>query len=161
MSISGEKQQVLTRLLAAELKSARQLQMTLNQEFEALSKGDADGIAEIIAQKQCQTLELAQHLQSRDTFLAGLALPAGQPGTEAIIAQLPADTQASNLWRELQSAGQRLRDSNEVNGGMIAHSQRHLQQAVAILRGQAGRGDTYGREGAHRPGRLSQSLAKA
>lgn len=161
MPVSVEKLQVLARLLSDEIESARRLLLTLKQELDALRQGDADSIAEITAQKQRQTLELAQCLESRDHFLAQHALPSGQRGTEAIIDQLPAEAQASVLWRELQSVGRQLRDHNEVNGGIIAHGQRHLRQAVAILSGQSGRGDTYGPEGTCRNGQLSQALAKA
>ena len=161
MPTSGETQQALSRLLSDELQSARELQRTLDQEFDALSQGEADRITEITAQKQLQTLRLGQHLQARDRFLAEHKLPAGQQGTDAIVKRLPADAAAANLWQELQSVGRRLRERNEVNGGIIAHGQRHVRQALAILSGQSGTGDTYGPEGTSCPGQLSQALAKA
>ena len=161
MPISSTQHQALSHLLSTELESARVLLRTLEQEFAALSRGDAESIAEATAEKQRQTLRMGQHLQMRDRFLSDNACSGGQQGTDALIAQLPVDAGAAILWRDLQQVALQLRDKNEINGGIIAHGQRHLRQAVAILSGQSVNGDTYGPQGNRCAGQPSQAFAKA
>lgn len=154
-------QQRLSQLLAAELTEARNLADTLDLEYEALCLGDAEQIARIAVQKQQQTVKMAGLLQQRDSFLVSSALPPGRQGMDQLTGRLPTDSAALGIWRELRQFADELRKKNEVNGSIIAHSQRHLDQAVAILSGQTGTGDTYGPRGKHCAGQVSQALAKA
>lgn len=151
----------LSQLLAAELAEARNLAATLDLEYEALCLGDAQQIIRIAEQKQQQTVKMAALAQQRDGCLASSSLPPGRRGMAQLAARLPADSAALDKWRELRRLTDQLRNKNEVNGSIIAHSQRHLEQAVAILSGQTGTGDTYGPRGKHCAGQSSQALAKA
>ena len=151
----------LTHMLPAELECARQLLDTLAVEHQALIRGDADSISAASSLK-LQQMQRFQHLLSeRDRILIKFGFPPGKEGTDAILSSGPADAATLENWEELKKMAVRLRDSNDLNGSIVALGQRHVQQALDILIGRAEENQTYGPAGDRSKGHRSNSLAKA
>ena len=151
----------LSQMLPAELDCARKLLDTLAVEHAALIRGDADSISAASSLKLQQMKEFQCLLSERDRFLVRLGFPTGKEGIEALLESSTADHPTRENWAELQKIALRLRDGNELNGGIVALEQRHVQQALDILTGRAGEDQTYGPAGSRSNGHQSNSLAKA
>ena len=149
-----------TTHLTAEIGCARELLQTLQQEYRALTRGDIDGIESASRSKQEQMQRLQQQMQHRDHLLRQQGLPPGPAGMEQWLERLD-DADATTLWHELQQLAERLQEQNEINGGLVALSQRQVRQALELLGGRSGGSDTYGPAGGHHPGHRSQTLARA
>ncbi len=158
--MSDDAQQ-LSRLLAAELKESYQLLDILTEEHQALSSSDPDRITAVSSRKVSAMQQLEQcHLQCVE-FLARAGLSPGSEGLARFIARLPSGSPVAVQWRELQDLAEKLQRQNEVNGGVIALTQRHITIALDILSGKANVTTTYGRSGQTRSEAVPQHLAKA
>lgn len=151
----------LSQILPAELDCARKLLDTLAVEHAALIRGDADSISAASSLKLQQMKEFQRLLSERNRFLARLGFPPGKEGTEALLESGPTDHATRENWEELQQLALRLRDGNDLNGGIVALEQRHVQQALDILTGRAGETQTYGPAGGRSAGHQPNSIAKA
>lgn len=152
---------VLSQMLPAELECARKLLDTLAAEHAALIRGDADSISAASSLKLRQMKEFQCLLSERNRYLARIGFPPGKEGTEALLESGPVDRPTRENWEELQKMALRLRDGNDLNGGIVALEQRHVQQALDILTGRVGENQTYGPAGGRSSGHQPNSLAKA
>jgi len=152
----------LSQMLPAELDCARKLLDTLAAEHAALIRGDADAINSASTLKLQQMKAFQCLLSERDRFLVRLGFSPGKEGTEALLESGPADHPTRENWEELQKTALRLRDGNDLNGGIVALEQQHVQQALDILTGRTGGEEqTYSSAGGRSNGHQSNSLAKA
>lgn len=151
----------LCQMLPAELECARKLLDTLAAEHAALIRGDADSISAVSSLKLQQMQEFQCLLSERNRYLSRLGFQPGKEGTEALLECGPVDRHTRENWEELQKMALQLRDGNDLNGGIIALEQRHVQQALDILTGRVGENQTYGPAGGLSNGHQSNSLAKA
>ena len=151
----------LSQMLPAELDCARKLLDTLAAEHAALIRGDADSINAASTLKLQQMKAFQSLLSERDQFLVRLGFPPGKEGTEALLESGPEDHPTRENWEELQKMALRLRDGNDLNGGIVALEQHHVQQALDILTGRAVGDQPYGPAGSRSNGHQSNSLAKA
>ena len=133
----------------------------LQEEDHALRRTDADDIDRISAAKQTLIREIESHQRALDRFLAASNLPAGPPGMQAYLETLPDDAPERAAWKEIQALAGQCRDRNEVNGGVLALSRQHVQQALQILKGSPETGPIYGRNGEALSTVRTTPLAKA
>lgn len=161
MQITTEQQNHLAGLLTAELQCAKALEAVLKREHDILLSSVPEEITSISSEKQLLMKQLQQQLVQRDRFLLQFSLPPGNPGTDLLLKDQPAETRAATLWKALRELAVALRDQNEINGGIVSLGQRHTKQALQILSGRKSNNDhTYGPEGTQRDGGLSNILAK-
>lgn len=151
----------ITRLLSREIDCARILLQTLERENQALTRGEVEEIEAVSALKQQQMQQLQQLLLMRDRFLEHHDLTPGKPGTEQLLERFGQPDNARALWQDLQELAARLREQNEINGGIVALGHQHVRQALDLLTGRCSGNDTYGPAGNRHPARLQHSLAKA
>ena len=151
----------LSEMLPAELECAGKLLDTLAAEHAALIRGDADAISAASSLKLEQMKAFQCLLSERNRYLARFGFPPGREGTEALLESGPADRPTRENWEKLQKMALRLRDGNDLNGGIVALEQRHVQQALDILTGRVMENQTYGPAGGRGSGHQSNSLAKA
>lgn len=161
MPLTPRQPQQLASLLSAEIACAQDLLQILEQEYQALTQAQTDQIESISAAKQQQMQQLQQRLLERDRFLLRLSLAPGKRGMDLYLKQTPPQHHSQSLWEELQALARRLREQNEINGGIVSLGQRYVQQALNLLTGRSSSGDTYGPAGGHRSAHQAQTLAKA
>ncbi len=154
-------QQQLSQLLAAELKESNQLLDILIEEHRALSSSNPDLITAISSKKLDVMQRVEQHHSKRAQLLtqAGSASSGEEMGR--FIAALPKENLIVTQWQELQELARKLQHQNEINGGVIALTQRHVTIALDILSGKANVTTTYGRSGQTHAEATPQHLAKA
>jgi flagella synthesis protein FlgN len=161
MRLSSDQRNRLAAMLAAELSESSRLQEILQREFDILGKDDPDKIGAISKEKLAQMQQLAQRLTERDAFLNELGLPNGKQGTDLLLQGLPQQSELASRWAQLQDLGEQLKKQNEINGNIVAVSQRQVRQALDVLSGKTGAPQTYSREGETRSTAQQNSLAKA
>ena len=126
------------------IAQAEQLLTVLQREHQALVRGDLPAIEALVCEKQQAVLKLdaeANDLQR-------------QPGAAP-------DTNPERTQRFADIAGE-CRRQNEINGGMVAASLRHVQQVLALLQGQTPGDALYSRAGAPASGTtVGRPLASA
>lgn len=161
MRLSSDQKNLLAQLLATEIAEANRLQEIMEREFDILGEDDPEQIGAISKEKLAQMQRLAQQLSLRDRFLDNIGLPGGKEGTDLLLQGFPRDSKLVEHWKELQDLGEQLKKRNEVNGNIVAISQRHVRQTLDILNGKTEAPQTYSREGDTRSTAQQNSLAKA
>jgi len=161
MAPTQTQPQQLAVLLSGEIACARDLLQILGREYQALTHAEADQIESLSAEKRRQMQQLQQRLLERDRFLLRQGLAPAKQGMEQLLKQASPLHDIHSLWEELQALAGRLREQNEINGGIVSLGQRHVQQALDLLTGRSSNGDTYGPAGGHRSAPVAQTLAKA
>jgi flagella synthesis protein FlgN len=161
MRLSSDQKTRLSALLAAELSETTRLCEILQREFDILGGDDPERIGAVSKEKLAQMQRLAECLTQRDRFLTELGLPKGKEGTDRLLRGLPQESELAARWAELQELGGQMKKQNEVNGNIVAVSQRQVRQALDILSGKTDSPQTYGREGETRSTAQQNSLAKA
>ncbi|WP_260291110.1 flagella synthesis protein FlgN [Sedimenticola hydrogenitrophicus] len=160
MNLSAEQQNRLSRILSVELECARSLADILQRENSALKSRDPDRVLAISREKQQAVEQMQLSGRQREQLLASLIPAPGTEGTEALFQANP-DAACTGLWRQLGEIAGQLREQNEINGGILALSQRHNKQALDILCGRTESRNTYGAKGQHHPDPSGHPLAKA
>lgn len=156
------QQQSLSGLLAAELEDTRRLLEILIKEQKTLGSADPDKITVISAEKITHLKKIEKHNANRERFLTSQGLSSGITGMETVAQSLPNGALIAKQWQELQSLAGKLKRQNDINGGIVALTQRHITLALDILTGRANTSPTYGPGGqTNRDGNKSQRLAKA
>jgi flagella synthesis protein FlgN len=161
MRLSSDQQNRLAAMLMAELSESSQLQEILQREFDILGGDDPERIGAISKEKLAQMQRVAEQLTVRDRFLTELGLPKGKEGTDLLLRGLPQESELAGRWTKLQELGEQMKKQNEINGNIVAVSQRQARQALDILAGKTESPQTYGREGETRSTAQQNSLAKA
>ncbi len=159
--MTNTTQQQLSQLLAAELKESKQLLDILIEEHQALSSSNPDLIAVISSRKLDVMQQVEQHHSKRTEFLAQIGCPSSGEEMARFISALPKENLIVTQWQELQDLARKLQHQNEINGGVIALTQRHITIALDILSGKANVTATYGRSGQTHAEAIPQHLAKA
>lgn len=107
-------------------------------DLEALAR-DKEKLSEKIDELEHQRYSLYQHLNinadfnSVQTYLNGISAKL-----------LP---RLSRQWDQINELGSQCASQNQVNGILLAHRQRHTQQALSILRGSDGDEELYSSNG--------------
>ena len=161
MSNIIQQQQQLSQLLSAELKESNQLLDILIEEHQALSTSDPDLISSCSSNKLSALQRIEQHHTQRAHFLNSIGLSSSNEEMDEFIKRLPKKNALVAQWQELQDVAKKLHHQNEVNGGVIALTQRHITLALDILSGKANITSTYGRSGQTNSGATPQHIAKA
>lgn len=156
MILSTEQQTRLEQLISAELTCAHALKEILQRELSALKSHNAEQVLAISREKQLAVEQMQTHSRQREQFLSSLGAADGKK-----LLRTNANATCADLWRQLEGVAARLRDQNEVNGSILALSQRHNQQALDLLCGRTNSRNTYGAKGQHNQMQSGHSLAKA
>ena len=112
------------------ITQAEQLLTILKREHEALVRGDLPAIETLVREKQQAVVDLdavANSLRRQ---------PDAAPDADPERAQ------------RFTAVANQCRHQNEINGGMVAASLRHVQQMLALLQGQVPGDELYSRAGA-------------
>jgi flagellar biosynthesis/type III secretory pathway chaperone len=161
VQLSFDQQQQLSRLLTAELEAGQQLLGILKEEYKTLSKRDPEQITKLSEAKLKQLQTFEGQLSQRHRFFVGLGLSPEREALEQLFQSPACDTAVINQWQELQQLADSLQRQNEINGGIVALSQRNVAMALDVLTGKDKTTPTYGPSGKASNGQPSSRLAKA
>lgn len=137
----------LRDVITHSVRVAEELLITLNDERQCLAGTDHTALTALFARKS----ELASALSELDQRRAHL------------IAQEPTDEAVSGTnWARYCSLLEQCREGNAINGRLVQDRQRHVKQALSILRGQSNvEPDLYSQQGATVSGTQSLDLGRA
>lgn len=160
MTLSADQQNRLSQLISAELACARTLADILRREQAALKSADPDRVLEISREKQQAVEQMQRCSRQREQQLASYGITGDAAAIDRVL-QACSDSVCADLWRQLGEKAGDLREKNEINGGILALSQRHNKQALDLLSGRTRSRNTYGAGGQHQADQTGHSLAKA
>jgi flagellar biosynthesis/type III secretory pathway chaperone len=161
MKLSAELQNQLTELLSAEYASATSLLETVRRENTTLRSNDTEAILAISQEKKQGMRLMWECMQQRDRWLTHHSIETGTAGVVSLVQQNPG-TKPADIWEKLSQTASKLQAQNEINGGIVALSQRHNKQALDILCGRTGNSNsTYSSKGEHYKEESGHSIAKA
>jgi flagella synthesis protein FlgN len=140
-----------------------QLNKLLIKEESALAEQKLEAI-EVIAKKKHQlTAQVEQAEQLRQTHCTQLQMTPDKKGLQQWLVNQPANLrqQIAELWKRISYLGQKCNTQNQINGILVAHLQRHTQDALSILRGAVTGQDSYSQKGAPENKQQQKIIAKA
>jgi len=159
MHLTAEHQKQISHMLSAELQSTDEMRSILEQEYDILLHKNPNDILSIIEIKHQAKNKMQKHLLHRNRFFKALALPTDNAATHDLMKRLTS-SDTRKLWEQLMDQTLRLKEMNEINGGIVNLSLRHNRLALDILTGHSSEDETYGPGGQSRKGGYHQTLAK-
>jgi flagella synthesis protein FlgN len=154
--------QQLRSLLHEQRDIAHQLSQILAQEHEAISGNNLQDLETILAAKQ-QCMALLEAGSQEFLRLVHRQSPSHKIDMTAALHDYDPQGMMDlvSLWRQVEKLLSQCRRSNSVNGKIINLNQRHIQQALTILRnGELGSESCYSPTGARPSVTSSRTLGK-
>jgi len=161
MNHSAETQQHFYKILKAETEQTQALLDLLRMEYELLQSGSSQALLDLLEKKKQQLTSVKSVVTIHNQFLEQRGLSIDKQGTDTFLQQCNDNAQLLDMWNQLTALLEDCRSQNEINGGAVHLNQRHVSQALDILRGISERDKTYGRSGESKPNSTSKSLGKA
>jgi len=144
-------------------KHLNALSKLLLEEETALSEQNLEASEAIAAKKNQITAEVEQAEQLRQSLCLQLQITPDKKGIQLWLKSRPASLQQDivSLWKRITYLGQKCNTQNQINGILVAHLQRHAQEALAVLRGAVAGQDSYSQTGEHENKQNQKIIAKA
>ena len=161
MNDISELERAFSQLLRDESERTAQLLDLLRQEYQALQSSSPESLEQLTVQKQHTIKALDGCVAAHNRFLLQQELTPDRQGTAAFLACLPPASRISVQWIAFEATLEDCRKQNEINGSILAHSQRQIRYALDLLRGVTAGQKTYGPLGESRSNHLSNTLGKA
>lgn len=147
-------------LLERQLADAISLSQVLEDELEALTKADADGIARITDHKNQLMLALDQLGREQTDLLASIRASADTSSRSAILAWCSPDGALAAQWDEVTERLSECNQKNQRNGLLVQKRLTHVRRALNILDNAQPEAGEYGPDGATERGASSRFLAQ-
>lgn len=140
----------LLSLLSSLTDKLTQLVNVLQQEQTALVHKEFDAVVTLAGSKQTLSAEIEQLETQRLALCQQLQIHSDFTSINAFLGGLSSKlaTRFEQQWDTIIRLGKECSDQNQVNGILVAHQQRHTQQALALLRGISGQNEVYSARGA-------------
>ncbi|MCU7920182.1 MAG: flagellar protein FlgN [Candidatus Thiodiazotropha sp. (ex Dulcina madagascariensis)] len=161
MHHSTEVEAAFSRILDIEIEQTQRLLDLLSREYELLQTSSPQSLQELLDKKKRQLETVETSVTAHNRFLEQQGFSSDRQGTEAFLQTCGDSAQPVEKWRRLITLLEACRKQNETNGGAVQLNQRHVTQALDILRGISERDKTYGPSGESKPTTTSKSLGKA
>ena len=150
----------LDDLIGAQLTAAASLAEILEQEYRVLA-GDVTALAEVSAAKVDVLTHLERlHLEYRGLFDSTGGASAGRDEAQRHLQRAGGDALVAR-WQRLEQLIDRCREANQANGVAIERYRRRVEQALAVVRGQARAPGLYGANGVSQLSDAGHVLARA
>jgi len=152
----------LQAVLMQEVECTERLLASLETEHSALAQRDMSALAGSTEQKLALTQRLETLEQERERLLAGTGFSGQGSDLSAYLVTLTGATKPGlrDLWQQVLANTEACRKANLTNGGILEASRQHVEQALGILRGQAGSPSLYDPNGATAPHLGQRELGK-
>jgi flagellar biosynthesis/type III secretory pathway chaperone len=119
--------------LRRELDGMRRLSAVLDEEFAALSRGDADALERLMGGKSAVLAELQDAAAARATALQAAGVGASRQVVEIWLKTAGGSDQGLKLWQELMHLTGELQGVHRANQTLLEGLMRHNQQALDLL----------------------------
>ena len=154
-------EQSLSHLLEGQQTLARQLLELLRQEYQLLQGTEPGPLNNLTLEKQRRIEELEQTVGDLHGVLGRLGLSPDRQGLEKFLCQLEPGAPLRERWRDFEQTLGECRQQNEINGGVLTLSRRHLSNALDLLYGVKAEQKSYGRSGQSHTSHRTGSLGRA
>jgi len=154
-------QRSLEAVLTQEVECTERLLKSLETERSALAQRDMTALARSTEDKLAQTQQLEALEQERERLVASMGFTGKAADLSDCFAGLPGMTHnLLDLWQQVLANTEACRKHNLTNGGILEASRQHVEQALCILRGQAGSPSLYNPNGETAPHLGQRELGK-
>ena len=154
-------QHSLEAVLTQEVECTERLLESLETERSALAQRDITVLAQSTEEKLQRAQQLEALEQERQRLLAGMGFTGDVADLSKYFESLPGNThRLRDLWQQILANTEACRTSNLTNGGILEASRQHVEQALCILRGQAGSPSLYDPNGETAPHLGQRELGK-
>jgi flagellar biosynthesis/type III secretory pathway chaperone len=126
----------------ASLHGLRELLPVLERERDALGGQDADQLAAVVNDKLARLKALEPSVTARDRLQKAAGHDAGMDGGSRLVEAL-GDAGLKAEWSELKQLAEQVARLNDVNGSIVAQSERATRSALEILTGRPRSDVTY------------------
>ena len=151
----------LQAVLMHEVECTERLLASLETERSALAQRDMTALAGSTEQKLALTERLETLEQERERLLAAMGFTGQRSDLSAYLATHAGAThRLGDLWQQVLANTEACRKANLTNGGILEASRQHVEQALCILRGQAGSPSLYDPNGETAPHLGQRELGK-
>jgi len=140
-----EREQLLkafTATVHASLLGLRKLEPALQRERQALNSQDADHLADAVRDKLDKLKAVEPSIVARDRLQRASGLEVGIDGGARLVDAL-GDEDLRLQWNELTRLAGEVARLNDVNGSIVAQSERTTRSALEILTGRPRNDVTY------------------
>jgi flagellar biosynthesis/type III secretory pathway chaperone len=158
-------QQAVEQLFVQLSELAQQLAKLvtlLQQEQTALTQNDFAALETLAHDKETISAQIEQLEKQRHTLCGQLKIDSDFAGIKSYITGVSTKLLArlEQQWDKISTLGSQCASQNQVNGILVAHQQRHAQQALAILRGVTGNDEIYSATGSQQALDYQHSLGR-
>jgi flagella synthesis protein FlgN len=158
-------QQAVEQLFSQLSELAQQLDKlvtVLRQEQTALTQNDFTALESLAHDKETLSAQIEQSEKQRLALCRQLGLTGDFASIKMFLAGLSSKLQGrlEQQWDKISSLGSACTSQNQINGILVAHRQRHAQQALAILRGVSGGDELYSASGSQQGADYQTSLGR-
>lgn len=152
---------MLEAVLAQEVACTESLLKSLQTERSALAARDSALLARSTGEKLQHTEKLDALERERERLLAEMGFGSECPDLSKCFERLPSNAHTLHiLWQQILANAEACRTSNLTNGGILEANRQHVEQALCILRGQAGSPSVYDPKGETAPHLGQRELGK-
>lgn len=145
--IAIEHLRALTQLLTKQTTYAQQLLEKLQQEHSVLTSNKTEQLDQVVAEKQQLMKQLENSMTQVNTLLIEHKFSANKTGLDSLLQTLPANTPLHRQWEKLQELAITCQENNDINCGIVTLKQRHIRQAIDILKGNPSNETVYDKQG--------------
>ena len=155
-------QQKLTDLLCDEVKQAKGLLQTLQDEFESIQNRDLEVLQKVLQKKLDYTLKLEYIEKEINNNIEHLvAKPQSDTIQKYLASFAKLSTGNSKLVSELETIALQCKTQNEVNGRLVNSANNSIKQAIAIINGQDQSFTGYNADGKNEDNNSQNSISIA
>jgi flagellar biosynthesis/type III secretory pathway chaperone len=160
MHAQGMQRQLET-VLILEVECTCRLLKCLETERSALTERDTSALALSTEEKLGHTQKLEALEEERERLLAEMGFSGDPADVSTYFEKLPGKThRLCTLWQQILTNIEACRTSNLMNGRILDVSRQHVEQALCLLRGEAGSPSLYDTKGGTAPHVSQRELGK-
>ena len=159
--IAIEHLQALTELLTEQTIHVQQLLEKLRQEHSVLSSGETERLDQIVTEKKSLILLIDSSMEGVNRLLSEQGFTANKAGLDSLLQTLPDSTPLHRQWEKLQHFVAACQEKSDINSGIVTLKQRHVRQAIDILKGNPSNENIYDKQGEVGSGSTLNSFTKA
>jgi len=153
--------QFLRDMLTQDTDYVKQLKALLLQERELLEQRQAEGMQEIVSQKDHILGNLAFTAKQREQLLRTAGLTTDLAGWQVFLGRDATTLPLIPGWQALTDEFIECQTANEINGKMINRSKQTLSHLLNLIRGQVAAPSLYTQKGATTNNSSTYTVAKA
>lgn len=152
----------LRQMIAQDKTALEALRDCLIQEREYLEKRELNPMQALIERKIQLIEQIAQQVKFRAQVLAKLNLPQTAAGWSQFLNRHPLTKPLEIEWQTVVNCYEECQALNQINGKLIARSQKTFGHILNLIRGQVAAPSLYGANGSNKTQSTgSYTLAKA